>query len=66
MSNRIQPPPPGVATAWGLVLALLLIAVVAAVSAFWTHHTVIATPDGPAVVQIDRPAPTPTIRKALR
>ncbi len=53
MSNRIQPPPPGVATAWGLVLALLLIAVVAAVSAFWTHHTVIATPDGPAVVAVE-------------
>ncbi len=46
-------PPLGVATAWGLVLALLLLTIVAAVATFWTHHTVIATPDGPAVVAVE-------------
>lgn len=44
-----QPPPPGVATAAGLSLAAL---VIAASSVFWSQFTVIATPDGPAVVVV--------------
>lgn len=56
MNRTAAPPPdtaPGVATAWGLTLAVALIGLAAAVGAFWSHHTVVPTPDGPAVVAVE-------------
>ncbi len=46
-------PPPGVATAWGLTTATGLVAISIAIGAFWSHHTVVPTPDGPAVINVE-------------
>lgn len=47
--------PAGVATACGLLLAALVIALGMAIGAFWDAHTVIPTPAGPVVVQVQQP-----------